>query len=48
MKNIVNQQWFHYQETPLRKSSPVKLDRILEERMKAFIKAKKIKSLKVS
>lgn len=48
MKNLVNQQWYHYQETPHKKSVPVKLDRILEDRMKAFIKAKKVKSLKVS
>ncbi len=45
MKNTVKQQWYHYQETPYRKSSPVKLDRILEDRMKAFIKAKRVKSL---
>lgn len=34
------QQWSHYLETPLKQSSPVKLDQILEERLRAFMKAR--------
>ena len=33
-------QWFRFIETPRRKPAPVKLDKILAARMKAFLKAK--------
>jgi hypothetical protein len=33
-------QWIRYIETPRREQPPVKLDKILAERMKAFLKAK--------
>lgn len=48
MNNLENRQWSDYQEIPRRPSAPVKLDRILEKRLKAFIKAKKVRRLKTS
>lgn len=33
-------QWFRYIETPRRNQAPVKLDKILAQRMKAFLRAK--------
>lgn len=32
--------WFEYIETRSRKSAPVKLDKILEQRMRTFLRAK--------
>ena len=39
---IDHPQWFEYIETPVRRkrSAPVKLDTILAERMRAFVRAK--------
>lgn len=39
------QQWSHYLETPLKQSSPVKLDQILQERLRAFMKARETRML---
>lgn len=33
-------QWTQYLETPIRQSTPIKLDEILEARMKAFLQAR--------
>lgn len=38
-------QWFAYQETPMKKTAPVKLDRILAARMEAFIRAKNVRTM---
>ena len=35
-------QWIRYIETPRRNQPPVKLDKILAARMKAFLRAKEI------
>lgn len=35
--------WLQYLETPRAQSQPVKLDRILAERMRAFLKARQVK-----
>jgi len=35
--------WNQYLETPRQRSSPTRIDAILEERLKAFIKARHIK-----
>lgn len=32
--------WANYIEVPLKKNGPVKLDKILEKRLKAFLKAR--------
>jgi hypothetical protein len=40
MKESMEKQWYVYIETPRTKSSLVKLDQILAERLKAFMKAK--------
>jgi len=34
--------WNEYQETDRQKGSPMKLDRILKRRMKAFLKARRV------
>lgn len=38
--NVNNQQWSDYIELPVKKSGPIKLDKILEKRLKAFVKAR--------
>ena len=43
MNETLNNQWLQYLETPRSKSEPVKLDRILAERMRAFLKARQVK-----
>lgn len=40
MKDSMEQQWNSFIETPRTKSSLVKLDQILAERLKAFLQAK--------
>lgn len=37
-------QWAHYLELPVRSGRPVKIDLILEQRMNAFLIAKKVRS----
>lgn len=39
------QQWSNYLETPFKKSSPTKLDKILEARLRAFMKAREARML---
>lgn len=39
---IDHPQWFEYIETPSRKSTPVKLDKILEQRLRTFLRAKQL------
>lgn len=39
-------QWLQYVETPCRKSAPVKLEYIVAARIEAFMKAKKVKSIR--
>ena len=39
---IDHPQWFEYIETPSRKSAPVKLDAIMEQRLRAFLRAKQL------
>lgn len=46
-ETIENMDWLKYVETPIKSGGAVKLDRILAKRLKAFIKAKKVKSLKL-
>lgn len=36
-------QWSQYLETPYKKSSPTKLNKILEQRLRAFMKAREAK-----
>lgn len=43
MNQSLENQWLEYLEIPRRQGDPVKLDKILAERMKAFIKARKVK-----
>ena len=43
MNESLDNQWLQYLEIPRHQSEPVKLDTILAERMKAFIKARKVK-----
>jgi hypothetical protein len=42
-KQSSSREWFHYEETS-RNTSPVKIDRTLEQRLKAFLRARKVKS----
>lgn len=46
-QSIENPEWLKYVETPMQTEGLVKLDRILVKRLKAFIKAKNVKSLKL-
>jgi len=43
MNESLENQWLQYLEIPRRQSEPVKLDKILAERMRAFMKARKVK-----
>lgn len=43
MNKSQENQWIQYLEIPQRRSEPVKLDTILADRMKAFMKAKRVK-----
>jgi hypothetical protein len=43
MDKSLENSWRQYVEIPQRVSEPVKLDKILAERMKAFLKARKVK-----
>jgi len=47
MNESINNQWREFLETPRGTSEPTKLDTILAERMKAFIKARKVKPFRV-
>lgn len=42
---IDTRQWFAYQETPRKRTQPVKLDAILAARLEAFLMAKKVRQL---
>lgn len=42
-ETIENMDWLKYVETPIKNDGAVKLDRILAKRLKAFLKAKKLK-----
>jgi hypothetical protein len=46
MKTSLQFDWHHYIETPQRTSAPIKIDKILEARMEAFLKARKVKPFK--
>lgn len=41
-KSSNSTQWFRYLETPIQKNAPVRLDTILEQRLIAFLKARKV------
>lgn len=41
MNKSDNRQWLQYIETLRQKSQPVKIDTLLQQRMRAFIKARK-------
>ena len=41
-KEVSSQVWNEYQETVRQKGSPMKLDRILKRRKKAFLKARQV------
>lgn len=43
MKDSMEKQWFNYLETPRVVSEPIKLERILAERMESFIRTRKTK-----
>lgn len=43
MKDTMEKQWLSYLETPRTKEQPVKLDRILSERMESFLRTRKTK-----
>ncbi len=43
MNESLDNQWLKYLETPRTASNPVKLDQILAERLKAFMKARKVR-----
>lgn len=43
MNESLENQWLQYLEIPRRQNEPVKLDKILASRMRAFMKAKKIR-----
>ncbi len=47
MNESLDNTWFTYLETPRTESGPVKLDQILAERLRAFIKARKVKPFPV-
>lgn len=47
MNESLENQWLQYLEIPRRQSEPVKLDAILAERMKAFMKARKVKPFRL-
>lgn len=41
-KEVTSHAWNEYQETTRQKGTPMKLDRILKRRMKAFLKARQV------
>ncbi len=45
-KLIENPEWFKYIETPVYKGTAVKLDSIMAKRLKAFLRAKRMKTFK--
>lgn len=45
-KSIENMDWFKYVETPMHSSGAVKLDSIMAKRLKAFLRAKRMKTFK--
>lgn len=47
MNQSLENQWLQYLEIPHRQSEPVKLDKILAARMKAFMKARKVKVYRI-
>lgn len=48
MNESLENQWLQYLEIPRRQSEPVKLDKILAERMRAFMKARRVKPYRLS
>jgi len=48
MNETLDNQWLQYLETPRHDSEPVKLDKILAERMRAFMKARRVKPFRVN
>ena len=46
MNSLLQIDWNHYIETPLRTDEPVKIDKILEARMEAFLRARKVRPFK--
>lgn len=48
MNETLDNAWQQYLEIPRRQSEPVKLDKILAERMKAFLRAKKVKPYRLN
>lgn len=47
MNESLDNKWLQYLETPRAASNPVKLDQILAERLKTFLKARKVKPFRV-
>ena len=47
MNESLENQWQQYIEIPRRQSEPVKLDEILAQRMRTFIRARKVKPLRI-
>lgn len=47
MDKSFENEWRQYLQTPRSKSGPVKLDRILAERMRAFLRARNVKPYRV-
>ena len=47
MNKTNDRQWLQYIETLRQKSQPVKIDTLLQQRMRAFIKARKANSLPI-
>lgn len=47
MNKSDNRQWLQYIETLRQKSQPIKIDALLQQRMQAFIKARKTNSLPI-
>lgn len=47
MNNTNDRQWLQYIETLRQKSQPVKIDALLQQRMQAFIKARKANSIPI-
>lgn len=44
-KHSETHEWLYYLETPRRQMQPIKIDSILEGRLRAFMEVKKIKLL---
>lgn len=47
MNKSLDNQWFTYLETPRHASGPVKLDEILAQRLRDFMKARKVKPYRI-